>query len=96
MTFGNAFGLALYDKELANVAGGNGFDAKAKFVAECTRAIGQFDNVEALLRWWNSDSSKRSRRDLHFTCLEIEDLKALVLQRKARLSAPVKQAARRS
>jgi DNA repair and recombination protein RAD52 len=86
MTFGNAFGLALYDKELANVAGGNGLDAKAKFIAECTRAIGQFNNAEALLRWWNSDPSKQSRRDLHLTRHEIEDLKALVLQRKAQLN----------
>ena len=86
MTFGYPFGLALYDKELTNVAGGNGLDGKAKFVAECTRMIGQFNNAEALLRWWNSDAGKKSRRDLRFTPHEIDSLKALVLERKSQLN----------
>ena len=33
MTFGNPFGLALYDKDQANVAGGNGAGSKSRFIA---------------------------------------------------------------
>jgi DNA repair and recombination protein RAD52 len=87
MTFGNPFGLALYDKEQTNVVDGNGQDSKAKLVAECRQAIAQFDNPEALLRWWNSDSSKQQRRDFKLNRQEIESLKALVLERKAQLKA---------
>jgi DNA repair and recombination protein RAD52 len=86
MTFGNPFGLALYDKEHTNVAEGNGHDPKGKFVAECRQAIAQFTNVEALLRWWNADSSKQLRRDSRLTRQEIDALKALVLERKAQLN----------
>jgi hypothetical protein len=34
MTFGNPFGLALYDKDKTNVADGNGVDAKTRFITE--------------------------------------------------------------
>ena len=83
MTFGNPFGLALYDKEQANVIDTNGHDPKTKFVAECRQVIGQFNNLEALLQWWNSDASKQLRRDFQLTRQDIDGLKALVLERKA-------------
>jgi DNA repair and recombination protein RAD52 len=87
MTFGNPFGLALYDKEQANVIDTNGHDPKTKFVAECRQVIGQFNNLEALLQWWNSDASKQLRRDFQLTRQDIDGLKALVLERKAHLTA---------
>jgi DNA repair and recombination protein RAD52 len=85
MTFGNPFGLALYDKDHANVVDGNGTDAKAQFITENRQRIAAFADPEALVRWWNSEPSKQSRRDFKLTRDEIEALKALVLQRKAQL-----------
>jgi DNA repair and recombination protein RAD52 len=87
MTFGNPFGLALYDKDRTNVADGNGLDAKVQFIAETRQRIGGFNDPEALVRWWNSDSSKQLRRDFKLNRQEIEALKGLVLERKAQLKA---------
>src|SRR5262249_13193550 len=85
MTFGNPFGLALYDKDQTNVADSNGHDPKGRFVLECQRSINRFDDPDALVRWWNAESNKQSRRDLRLTRAEIDDLKGMVLDRKAQL-----------
>jgi DNA repair and recombination protein RAD52 len=85
MTFGNPFGLALYDKDRTNVAEGNGADTKAQFIAETRQRIGGFEDPAALIRWWNSASAKQLRRNFNLSREEIEDLKGLVLERKAQL-----------
>jgi DNA repair and recombination protein RAD52 len=93
MTFGNPFGLALYDKDQANVVDGNGHDDKGKFIADCKHAIAQFSDIEALLRWCNSDASKQTRRAAQLSRHDVDGLKALVLDRKAQLTAKRKEAA---
>ncbi len=85
MTFGNPFGLALYDKDRTNVSDGNGLDPKANFIVETRQRIAGFGDADALLRWWNSPEAKQLRRDFRLTRDEIEPLKALVLERKAEL-----------
>jgi DNA recombination protein Rad52 len=86
MTFGNPFGLALYDKDRSHVANGNGLHAKARFIAETRQRIASFDGPEPLIRWWNSTEAKALRRDFHLTRDEIEALKGVVLDRKAQLT----------
>jgi len=86
MTFGNPFGLALYDKDQANVADGNGVDPKARFIAEARHQIGGFANPADLVRWWNSAEAKQLRREARLGRDEIEGLKRLVLDRKAELT----------
>jgi DNA repair and recombination protein RAD52 len=87
MTFGNPFGLALYDKDRTNVAtNGSGVDGRAKFIADTQQRIGEFNDPEGLVRWWNSTDAKQLRRDNKLTGDEIEALKRLVLERKERLS----------
>jgi Rad52/22 family double-strand break repair protein/PD-(D/E)XK nuclease superfamily len=86
ITFGNPFGLALYDKDQANVADGNGHDAKAQFIVDCKQTISNFGDAAALIAWWNSDNSKHARRAARLTREEIEGLKTLVLERKGQLS----------
>jgi hypothetical protein len=66
---------------------GNGYGSKSRFIAECRHTIAQFNDPEALVRWWNCASSKASRRDFGLSYDEIEGLKSLVLQRKAQLKA---------
>lgn len=86
MTFGNPFGLALYDKDRTNVVDGNGLEPKAKFIAATRQRISGFNDPEALVRWWNSPEAKQQRRDNHLTREEIEALKRLVVDRKAQLT----------
>lgn len=61
MTFGNPFGLALYDKEQANVAEPED-ESKTRFKAETLAAISVYKDDQKLLAWWNSDAQKSARR----------------------------------
>lgn len=61
MTFGNPFGLALYDKEQANVAEPED-ESKARFKAETLAAISVYSDDAKLLEWWNSEAQKSARR----------------------------------
>ena len=85
MTFGNPFGLALYDKDRTNVSDGNGVEAKSRFITETRQRIGGFADAEGLLQWWNSTEAKQQRRDHRLTREEIEALKGSVIERKAAL-----------
>jgi DNA repair and recombination protein RAD52 len=87
MTFGNPFGLALYDKDRTNVADGNGVDAKARFITETRQRIVAFPDPQGLVQWWNSAEAKQQRREFRLTREEIEALKGSVLERKAQLTA---------
>lgn len=79
MTFGNPFGLALYDKTQTNVA--NEVDiVYARFVQDTKDIIAAFPlaDHERLLMWWNSDEQKRARRDFSLHPDDLAMLKAMV------------------
>jgi DNA repair and recombination protein RAD52 len=90
MTFGNPFGLALYDKTQTNV----GEDEPAPvtliernaFMVECREAIASFADAEQLLTWWNSDAQKAARRDYQLDKSQVETLKVAVTDRRAALT----------
>jgi DNA repair and recombination protein RAD52 len=87
MTFGNPFGLALYDKTQTNV----GEDEppavtmieRNGFMVECREAIASFADAEQLLTWWNSDAQKKARRDYQLDKSQVETLKVAVTDRRA-------------
>ena len=64
MTFGNPFGLALYDKDKTNVCDDPpepavSDEAKQQFHRACLKKMEAFDNVNALGEWWKSDGQKK-------------------------------------
>jgi DNA repair and recombination protein RAD52 len=64
MTFGNPFGLALYDKTQSNVA--NETDILyLRFVQDTKDIINSLRGTDRvrLLLWWNSDEQKKARHD---------------------------------
>lgn len=80
MTFGNPFGLALYDKEQANVSDEPDNSGQLRFVAECKAKIESFaDGDHALGYWWKSEAQKTARRDWGLSHDQVEELKALVI-----------------
>lgn len=89
MTFGNPFGLALYDKTQASV----GEDEppavtlieRNSFMVECREAIAGFTDGDQLLTWWNSDAQKKARRDYQLDKSQVETLKVAVTDRRAAL-----------
>ena len=87
MTFGNPFGLALYDKEQTNVADEVDLSHQ-KYIEECKARISGFDEADrdGILKWWHSDEQRKARRDFDVTPAELIELKALV-SAKAKLPA---------
>lgn len=85
MTFGNPFGLALYDKERTNVSN-EADDSRAQFIAECRTRIKNYADPAELGTWWNSDEQKKARRDFELSADEVEDLKQFVLARRNALA----------
>jgi len=91
MTFGNPFGLALYDKEQSHVS-----DAppaatiprasKEQFIADIRANIACFDNAVSLGQWWNSEKAKEERRSFGLDPSEVNALKAEVLARRDELT----------
>ena len=87
MTFGNPFGLALYDKQQTNV----GDDAPAvkevpmlernSFMVECREAIASFNDPELLGTWFNSDAQKKARKDYQLDASQVATLKTAALDR---------------
>lgn len=63
--FGNVFGLALYDKEQANVADDVEL-ARQKYLDECQRKIADCfpADYHKLLLWWNSEAEHKKRDEL--------------------------------
>lgn len=70
MTFGNPFGLALYDKAQANVI--EEPDSRALYVATCETAISSAVNGSELREWW--DGQKQARRDFDLTKDQVSGL----------------------
>jgi DNA repair and recombination protein RAD52 len=77
MTFGNPFGLALYDKEQTNVADETDI-GRTQYIADCKAKLAAFPDGDPRVRaWW--DNEKQARRDFGLTSLEVEELKTLVI-----------------
>jgi DNA recombination protein Rad52 len=80
MTFGNPFGLALYDKEQANVVDDaelNWQQSRQRYIEACKAKIEELGATPDKLRaWW--DSEKKPRRDFELTPAEVIILKNLV------------------
>jgi DNA repair and recombination protein RAD52 len=79
MTFGNPFGLALYDKEQANVADDD--TPKARYLADANRVLTDATSATALGEWWNSDAQKEARRFVDLSATELGVLKSAVAAR---------------
>jgi DNA recombination protein Rad52 len=78
MTFGNPFGLALYDKEQANVADEPDGASRAQYIASCKAKIASFPDGDPRIRgWWEGE--KQARRDFDLSAEEVDQLKALVI-----------------
>jgi DNA recombination protein Rad52 len=76
MTFGNPFGLALYDKEQANVADEAELSHQ-RYIEQCKVKIEELGPTPDKLRaWW--DGEKQARRDFDLSPAEIVLLKGLV------------------
>jgi DNA repair and recombination protein RAD52 len=86
MTFGNPFGLALYDKDRSNVVS----EAKAAYMRLVGEIIRTSTDAQALGGWWNSDEQKEARRFAGLENGELHELKTAVT---ARIEALKKQAA---
>jgi len=82
MTFGNPFGLALYDKEQTNVVDDPSNEGQLRFIADCKATIATFKEGDlALGHWWNSTAQKEARRNWELTKEQVEDLKTLVMSK---------------
>lgn len=93
MTFGNPFGLALYDKKQAQVSDAKPMDESAQmFVQQCSEKILAFTNVVELAGWWNSEEQKKARRDFDLDQKTVEELKSQVMGRKSILEQGKKAA----
>ena len=92
MTFGNPFGLALYDKEQNNVAAPVDESTKA-YIAACELAISAATDAKELHDWWMSDTEKSNRRAVGLDQEEVARLKQLVLDKKETLKNQTKEAA---
>lgn len=91
MTFGNPFGLALYDKDQTNVAEPQD-ESKARFIAQCEQTIASANEPAAIDSWWTSKQLGESM-DLHgLTEMEVAALKAKAAARKRALATPLRQA----
>jgi DNA repair and recombination protein RAD52 len=85
MTFGNPFGLALYDKDQANVSS-EADDSRAQFMAECRTRIKNFADAKELVAWWGSDEQKKARRDFDLDHNQVDELKVFVIARREALT----------
>lgn len=92
MTFGNIFGLALYDKEQNNVADPVD-ESVAMYIAACELAIDTAREAKALHDWWNSDAEKENRRTFALDAMQLASLKQSVRSKLDQLKAMQKDAA---
>lgn len=80
MTFGNPFGLALYDKAQANVVD-EVDQSYVTFVETIREIIRVTQDPKALREWWGSDEQKKMRRDFQVTKPDLEDLMSFLKSR---------------
>jgi DNA recombination protein Rad52 len=88
MTFGNPFGLALYDKQQTHVVDESEL-SRQRFIEGVKAKVAAFDDADrdAILRWWHSDEQRKARRDFDISPSELLELKSLVTA-KAKLPPP--------
>lgn len=101
MTFGNPFGLALYDKQQANVVDVSkpakpaaqkqsvmpeDFTARVDYMVDCREAIAGFDDAKALTDWWMSDEQKEARRRHQLDQSQVDALKQAVMNKRIELT----------
>lgn len=80
MTFGNPFGLALYDKEQTNVTD----PSQDRFMEECKKRIAAFeDGDQKLADWWRSEDQMKARRDFDLDQAQVDELKSIVMAKLA-------------
>lgn len=94
MTFGNVFGLALYDKTQENVGESSAAISEAltkrlEYVQECGEAIAAFTDLDQLSAWWKGQGD--ARRNHKLSSEQVEALKQAVMNRRDALT--VKEAA---
>lgn len=100
MTFGNPFGLALYDKEQSNVVDESELrrrqalgSKRAEFIEHLKATIAnEFTSREKLGEWWNSEGQKAARRRYELSDDEVEMLKALVLAKAEQFGGAAREA----
>jgi len=87
MTFGNPFGLALYDKQQTNVGDDAPIEKVAtlvernEYMVDCRETIAQFTDAEKLAAWWKSDAQKEARRKFGLDQSQIDTLKVAVIDK---------------
>lgn len=77
MTFGNPFGLALYDKAQTHVIDQVDVE-REKFLTDCSDHIAKATDGGELRTWWASDAQKNMRRDFTLTKSELDSLMAQI------------------
>jgi len=92
MTFGNPFGLALYDKQQTNVGADEPAPPvvtvleKNSFMVECREAIAGYTDADALATWWQSEDQKAARRNHQLDQSQVDALKQAVIQKRETLT----------
>lgn len=74
MTFGNPFGLALYDKEQTNVADEVAPDWSIPFMKNCKTEIKAFKIESELRTWWASAKQKTARAEANLSKEQLAEL----------------------
>jgi DNA recombination protein Rad52 len=80
MTFGNPFGLALYDKQQANVSDESD-ENRQRFITETKAKIAEFINAGELADWWKSSEQMQARRFFDLNAMEVDELKSMTIER---------------
>ncbi len=100
MTFGNPFGLALYDKEQRHVSdvsaqqeADDAKEAKAQYIAACIAIINNFGTVKELGDWINAPAQRQARRDFGLSTDEVQKIIDAASARKADLAPSENMAA---
>jgi DNA repair and recombination protein RAD52 len=94
MTFGNPFGLALYDKAQENVVDGPS-PAEMEAIAYVTRARprSRSDSIAALKEWWLAESKNRQLHQFTNASPLYQDLYTAFCKRGEALAGPQREAA---
>lgn len=85
MTFGNPFGLALYDKEQANVAEPED-ESKLRFLGEVDAMLAGFTAAPQVDEWWRSPGLDRAFKLHNITDADATAIKAKAAARKRELA----------
>lgn len=94
MTFGNPFGLALYDKTQENVVDrpADRSDARA-YVAHCKTELQQIETTDELREWWRAEAKNRQLHEFTKEDPLYGDIYAAMMARGEALSGPQREAA---